>query len=199
MVSALAHVISSSSSGVGVGVGGSEPAVIQPELNSAMAGTESGSMGRDLSQPSEEQALHRTRTPFSRMMPLLLLCASSSPFSSGAIRASPTNPLVTTLLAGRCSMISSSCGPLPVAPPTPSSGHALLFLSVTPLSFSTAQHPTVEMRWSSIWRGTVRRCGGVLSREIWVRCEDSSDGYRWRHRRKKEEMEMEGRRRKKIF
>ncbi|XP_010942395.1 ethylene-responsive transcription factor ERF113-like [Elaeis guineensis] len=61
MVSALAHVISSSLSGVGVGVGRSESVVIQSELNPAMAGPESGSMERELSQPSEEQGNVRRR------------------------------------------------------------------------------------------------------------------------------------------
>ncbi|KAG1331609.1 putative ethylene-responsive transcription factor ERF113-like [Cocos nucifera] len=57
MVSALAHVISSSSSGVGVGVGRSESMVIQSEMNPAMAVPESGSMERELSQPTEEQGM----------------------------------------------------------------------------------------------------------------------------------------------
>lgn len=57
MVSALAHVISSSSPGVGVGVGGGEPVEIRPELSPAMAGTGSGGMERELNQPSQEQGM----------------------------------------------------------------------------------------------------------------------------------------------
>lgn len=60
VVSALAHVISSSSSGVGVGVGRSKPVLIHPELNPAIAGPASGSMERELSQPSEEQGMGTT-------------------------------------------------------------------------------------------------------------------------------------------
>ncbi|XP_008791015.2 ethylene-responsive transcription factor ERF113 [Phoenix dactylifera] len=61
MVSALAYVIGSSSPGVGVGVGGGEAVVIQPESNPAMAGTGSGSMERELSQPAQDQGTVRRR------------------------------------------------------------------------------------------------------------------------------------------